>query len=560
MKDTILWLQLQPRKKSEGKDLYSSIKDLGEWIQRNSKMKTGDRARLYFQLLVEVNELDIPVQERLGFLKQLHSPVLLLIDLLSKKYEGAGLPLAEDKIRLVEIVNTFWSEMAKGYKIIIDDLSESSFFTVFIKQKDLACALHSILYYLSGQLYSNYMLYSDCSENVWRDLHQVYRFAAKRNLIRKTSKNYLSSELTIADLYKKVLLFSLANPYHLSAAEMKIIWSHLNEWSKYTQVNLETSQVLKKDYPFIIKPYSDQPPFSNHNSENPGNITEFDLSDYASNSVWGLETKKLVNQLEKNTSYSKISNYFRERLIRSWMGRTIRKTQRNELIEPVVIVFGVSCISQFLSQTDTQSKVLKLSDEMSQSLETISSVCSFYQAYLIDESKKGIRLKLSHQSKNSILPNMGEVMAVKHIDDSIQVGYLRWLRKNSDGDIELGLEYLSSMAEPVQLTKDNTYTSTNNEIQNDRITVLDSFVFPGSKEHQFKPILFTHTFVEKFYNSRTDHLVLTHKTGSINIKLVQKVNEVLDYSLYLFEKVDIKQMPGAATVNTEQFDKVWDKI
>ncbi|MCW8932589.1 MAG: hypothetical protein OQL19_20440, partial [Gammaproteobacteria bacterium] len=153
MKDTILWLQLQPRVKSDGNDLYSSIKDLNEWIKRNSKMKTGERARLFFHLLVEVNELDLPVHDRLEFLKQLHTPVLTIIDKLSKKYAGSGLPLAEEKSRFVEIVNTFWTEMAKGYKIIIDDLSESSFFTSFIKQKDLSCALYYVLYYLNGQLY-----------------------------------------------------------------------------------------------------------------------------------------------------------------------------------------------------------------------------------------------------------------------------------------------------------------------------------------------------------------------------------------------------------------------
>jgi len=128
MKDTILWLKLEPRIKSDGKDLYSSIKDLKQWIVRNEKLKTGEWARLYFQLLVEVNELELPVHERLEFLETLHEPVLALIDKLSKKYEGSGLPLAAEKSKFVEVVNTFWSEMANGYKIIIDDLSESSFF------------------------------------------------------------------------------------------------------------------------------------------------------------------------------------------------------------------------------------------------------------------------------------------------------------------------------------------------------------------------------------------------------------------------------------------------
>ena len=560
MKDTILWLQLQPRKKSDGNDLFSSITDISQWIQRNSTQKTGERARLYFQLLVEVNDLDLPVHERLVFLEQLHAPVIEIIDKLSKKYAGTGLPLAEDKSKFVEIVNTFWSEMAKGYKIIIDDLSESSFLTAFITQKDLTNALYYVLYYLNSQLYSNYMLYSDCNENVWRDIHQVYRFAAKRNLTNKVPKNQLSAELTIDELYKKILLFSLANPYHLSTIEMESVWLYLNEWSQYTQVNLDTAQVLKKEYPFIIKPYSDQSPFSNHNYGNSEKITEFDLSEFTSDSIWGLETKKLVKDLSKKNKYPEISAYLIERLLRAWMGHNLRQLPRKELIEPVVIAVGASCISQFLSQIDIVPKILKIEDEQDQKLESTTSVYSFYQAYLIDESKQGIRLKLSHQSKKAISPNMSEIVAVKHADDSIQIGYLRWMKESPEGEVEFGIEHLSAMAEPVQLSKDSDIPL-HKENQTEQPTVLDSFVFPGGKEHQFKPILFTHTFIEKFYNSRTDPLILTHKTGSINIKLVQKVDEVLDYSLYLFEKVDKEQLSELKKKNkSQQFEKIWNKI
>lgn len=557
MKDTILWLQLHPRSKSTGNNLYSSINDLGQWLFRNSKLKTGEQARLYFQLLVEVNDLDLAVHERLVFLEQMHAPIIKVINTLSKKYAGLGLPLAEDKSELVEIVNTFWSELAKGYKIIIDDLSESSFFTGFITQKDLSSALYHVLYYLSRQLYSNYMMYSCCSENVWRDIHQVYRFASKRGLANKSIKHKLTDELTIACLYRKMLLFSLANPYNFSTKEMELIWSRLDDWSEYSSVNQNAAQVSKRDYPFLIKPYSDHAPFVNKNITGSQQLTELELLDFVSNSVWGLETKKLLKFLDKANNSKDISNYLLERLLRAWIGNNIRTTQRRELIEPVVIAVGASCISQFLSQIDMTPRILKLDDDPYHHFELTSSVYSFYQAYLIDESKKGIRLKLSHQSEKAITPNIGEIIAVKHMDDSIQVGYLRWMREIVPGDVEFGIEHLSTMAEPVQLSKDADPLH-----MSGKTLLLDSFVFPGGKEHHFKPILFTHTFIEKFHNSREDHLLLMHKTGSINIKLVQKVNEVLDYSLYLFEKAD-----GESSVpedphdrKTAQFEDIWNKI
>ncbi len=557
MKDTILWLQLNPRIKSNGNDLYSSITDLGQWLFRNSKLKTGEQARLYFQLLVEVNDLDLPVHERLVFLEQMHAPIIKLINKLSRKYAGLGLPLADDKAELVAIVNTFWSELAKGYKIIIDDLSESSFFTSFITQKDLSSALYHVLYYLSRQLYSSYMLYSCCSENVWRDIHQVYRFASKRRLANKTIKHNLSDKLTIAQQYRKILLFSLANPYNFSLKEMEFLWSRLDDWAEFCSVNQNAAQVSKKDYPFLIKPYSDSAPFANKNRQQGNNNTELELLDFVSNSVWGLETQKLLTFLGRQNESKEISPYLLERLLRAWTGDSMRSTPRKELIEPVVIAVGASCISQFLSQIDLAPKILKLAADQNHQFESTSSVYSFYQAYLIDESQKGIRLKLSHPVEKPIVPNIGEIIAIKHMDDSIQVGYLRWMRELSPGDVEFGIEHLSTMAEPVQLSKDADFTHPSG-----KTLLLDSFVFPGGKEYQFKPVLFTHTFIEKFHNSRADHLVLTHKTGSINIKLVQKVDEVLDYSLYLFEKAeDETLMPDQKhSLKTAQFDAIWKKI
>ncbi|MCU7937783.1 MAG: hypothetical protein KZQ64_04865 [gamma proteobacterium symbiont of Bathyaustriella thionipta] len=535
MKDTILWLQLKPRKKPDGFCLYSSIKDVNQWVDRISKFNITDQEAHYFSLLVEVNRLDLPVKERIAFLEALHEPVMILIEHLAKKYLGSGLPLAEDKSKYVHKVNSFWSEMATAYKIIIDDLSENRFLTSFMNQKDLACALYHVLFYLTGQLYSNYTLYSACTENVWRDIHQLFHFSSKRKLSSKTIKGKVSQQQTIEALYKKILLFSLANPYHLSAHEMKQVWLLLDNYSSFADVVLDSEKVLKKDYPFIIMAYSDQAPLI-HSLKKPDiHVPDINFPSVSS-SIWGLATKKLIKKVSKTNKFTDISNSLLKCLLRSWSGESLRAESRSEMIEPVVVALGVSCISQFLSQIDIKPKILRLDTKKSHKLKVTSSIYSLFQAYLIDESKSGFRVKLSQHAEKPITPNIGEVIAIKHIDNGIHIGYLRWMRENPEGEVEFGIEHLSTMAEPVQLTRDSD-TLSQSQHDTEKLDILDSFVFPGGEEFNFKPILFTHTFVEKFYNMRNDTLVLNHKTGSINIKLVQKVNEVLGCSLYLFEKV-----------------------
>ena len=44
---------------------------------------------------------------------------------------------------------------------------------------------------------------------------------------------------------------------------------------------------------------------------------------------------------------------------------------------------------------------------------------------------------------------MSEIVAVKHADDSIQIGYIRWMKESPEGEVEFGIEHLSAMAEPI---------------------------------------------------------------------------------------------------------------
>lgn len=568
MKDTILWLQVPERVKPDGHSLYSSISDLSQWISRTENLKTGEQARLYFSLLIEVNRLDIPVPERLLFLEQFHSPVLRIISKLSKKYFGSGLPLGEEKAKYVDLVNEFWSEMANGYKIIIDDLSDVNFIKSFISNKDMSNAVFHVLYYLTHHVFYSYLLYTGCNNDVWRDIHQLYRFSETRNLTTKKIRNHMPDQLsadslTIEEQYKKILLFSLSNPYHLSFNEMNILWDRLDCWAKYLQITLDTAKVLKKQTPFLIKSYSDLPPFLNQKN-NSKNSIEDDIAFSAASMefVWGMETKKLLKQITKNNQPVEISDYFLKRVQRTWSGNNFRDEQRNELIEPVLIVLGASSISQFLSQINTSSKILKLDDSEKQEINSIPSVFSSYQAFLMDESHNGFRVKLSNESEKPIIPKIGEIIAIKHFDDSIHTGYLRWLRENKEGEIECGIEHLSSMAEAVQISTTKHVEQTEPDDKSNQSNVLDSFVFPGTKENHYKPILFTDSFIEKFYDVHNDHLTLFHKTGSIDIKLTQKVDEVLEYSLYLFEKADAGAL--AEKLSTEQkkskFKNIWKNI
>lgn len=257
-----------------------------------------------------------------------------------------------------------------------------------------------------------------------------------------------------------------------------------------------------------------------------------------------------------------MSSYLIKRLKSVWEGANKRVAHRKDLLEPVAISMGLTSVSQFLSQIEIESKVLKLESKEQPLLNSSASKHPIFQAYLLDESKKGFRVKLLLAEEQKVLPTINEVVAIKLSDDSIKVGYLRWIRENAEGYVELGIEHLSSMAEPVQLKMKNLVSQNYETEQNDQLKILDSFVYPGSKTEHYKPIIFTHSFIERFTNQNIQNIQLIHKTGTIDITLTEKVGEILGYSLFLFEKRDLKNLNHKMTQSEKaaQFDSMWKEI
>ena len=553
MKETLLWLQLPVRKKPDGHCLYHSIKDIAQWIERTSILPAGEQSRLYYSFLVEVNALDIPLQKRRDLLEQLHPPILKLLHRLSKKCIGSGLPLNEEKNRLAELLGAFLTEMTTGYKIIIDELADMGLLSSFLKQKVLSLAIYFALYYSTLKLFYNYILYADHHVNDWLDLHQLYQFAGKRHCLNRSLKSSSESVNTIAEIYKKILLFALANPYHLSISEMILLWNKLDNWSHYTELKITEKNKLP-DSDFLVRPYSESPPF-------PKQLLSLQREGYVSSLLWGFETRDLISFLNNNAPFQSVSNSFLKRLLKTWSAETKRQDERQAMIEPVDMVPGITNISHFLGNVTLETQIHELYDKQisSTASEHHDNEIPIFSAFLVDESRHGFRLKISQKNEHALQPRINEIMAVKHRDGSIHVGYLRWLMENRENEIVMGIEHLSSMAESVQLVlTSHQDTALNNDLLNTRI--LDSFVFPGGKAQHFRPILFTHSFIEKFAVSRNYVIKLIHKTGTINIQLIQKVDVVLDYNLYLFEKSEVKEKDKLQKEKTERFESLWDKL
>jgi hypothetical protein len=561
LKDTLLWLQLPKRHKPDAHSLYSTIQDLGQWVDRVNRQKAGEQARLFYSLLVEVNSLDISVQARFNFLNLIAQAIRPLVGRLEKKFAGLSLPLDENKVKYVELVQSFWKELELGYKIIIEDLSDGNFLSGIMSQKNLSLALFNSLEAISYQIFYQYQLYSQIDPQYWRELHQLFHYAQKKKVASKVLKLDDNHAASIEKRYLKLMMFSLSNPYHLTVEHMRWLWNQLDEWVYDVFLVEDHNKFAKKEISFSIDPFSARPPSLQPNEKNNINDPLFFLND----KLWGVQTNKLSRTIQKknadNGHYAEHAALV-ERLLRIWSGDQYRRNARNELIDTVNLVLGCSNISNFLSHIEIEPKLLNLH---SQSPDTMMHLKidpqRLYKALMLDESSSGYRFKLILDDEQRFVPSLGEVIAIKHNDDSIRVGFLRWLKENNENDIELGVEHLSSLAEPVELLLNASKKQNNGSEKSEKSHILESFVFPGGEAENFRPVLFTNSFVERYANSQHQDFKLVHKTGTLDIVLTQKVNEILDYSLFLFEK-QIKQEAEEDEVSekTARFAAIWDKL
>src|SRR5690606_11715495 len=129
-----------------------------------------------------------------------------------------------------------WLELSHGYKAVALEQQRKHFNPEAMQ--DMAFILQRAIE-ASGQLLMVfYQTYCTPPANVWRDLHQLYFYAARHSLqdieVAATSDGERKSSAGLA--YRQTLLMALADPQHLKAQEIRLVPSYIAEHARHTQI------------------------------------------------------------------------------------------------------------------------------------------------------------------------------------------------------------------------------------------------------------------------------------------------------------------------------------
>lgn len=363
-------LELPVRSKPGKNNFNIKTRKVEQWISSLPMANLGETARLIYSVLTETNSLNYSYQDRLSFLEKLREPVQYVTDSMKKHFVGITFPLPEKNHKVAAATREILNAMATAYKIALEDLSNNH--SLFSDKKQLALLVHRAISYSSRVLLSAYQVYAPYPKNTWYELHQLYRFAESRKILKQAisdNQHRFVNKTTIVDEYLRALLLALTSPYHMRLGEIGKVYDSLERWTSHCRLlSFDDASFDSNNNYFVasldhdIAPYPMSLMNTNHTTSNDSTIfdtTKGDDSRLIDTSSLASVLKKEIKESEDvvtttltgiDMSHPNLSQDLLKRLLIAWGLMSKRHFPRNDKEEKVKITLGLSATHDFISQ------------------------------------------------------------------------------------------------------------------------------------------------------------------------------------------------------------------
>ena len=214
---------------------YLKLKNFRLWLMALPVGNNIKTSQLILQQLKILNQSRYPYSERGQLLDALRPAVRQLLISLKQSLKIATLPLSAENQNKAHLVQDLLCEMAHGYKLIATELMEKN----SQKENDkllLREAIYLSIQYLARRVVESYLIYASPHYDVWRELHQLYRYAEYQHIqhepVDDPYPDYtLPVQYTIDLVYKRIVLLSLSAPHHLMQNEAEDIYYLVSAWT-----------------------------------------------------------------------------------------------------------------------------------------------------------------------------------------------------------------------------------------------------------------------------------------------------------------------------------------
>ncbi|MBI5462873.1 MAG: hypothetical protein HY941_11875 [Gammaproteobacteria bacterium] len=207
-------------------EVFSPV-EIRRWLDGLPKLDELQIFDVVLNRLREINRAVLAPPSRLELVDCFAAEVEYLADHLSRRSERMEFPVTAPEQALIDQLHALLDELAIGYKrVLIDRLGRAD-------EDDaptlIGVALLQAMHFLALRVLHSYSVYCPVPAGLWGELHRLYRYAEQIDVAR-TRVEHLADQ-SVGDVYRRVLLLSLANPFHLMQGEARSTNDRLAKWA-----------------------------------------------------------------------------------------------------------------------------------------------------------------------------------------------------------------------------------------------------------------------------------------------------------------------------------------
>jgi hypothetical protein len=233
----------------------ADIKSCEAWLARAALSDPKQACRELTGLLESLEEVPPAESALVEVLERLREPIVVAQAEHAKRYAGRPLPLKDFEIAAFEQVFDLWTTLGRAYRRLlrsaVEDLSpDLAGKEALLAQRALDCVGELMLVH--------YRARREIDNELWLDLHQLYRTAETHGLTLQTvSAGYRSKSVsTCAEVYVRSALLSLANPYALGTRELA--WTR--RWATMWAYKVDLAPAAEDGQGYAVDLDGNQPP------------------------------------------------------------------------------------------------------------------------------------------------------------------------------------------------------------------------------------------------------------------------------------------------------------
>lgn len=441
-----LLLDLPEVNQELAKAVETNPKRLKEWLIGLPTSDVIECGRFIFDALASLNRIELGVDERVALLNEYETMLDMLAGGFEATYASAGLPMKDRAKQAALLYRNLWLEISMGWKLALVNRMEKR--GLFSSGKVEPLFVQRVLYCYWRFFRINCRLFMPMPKGLWSEAHQMFRLGAENKFLDEPTE---PKNRSIATIYKRLLLLSLADPLRFAPQEQDKVVDIVENYGHLAHFQSLSKLVNTAGY-FMIELDSDKPPYfvGNRTSDLPAQVSVLletgELARHLHKTEAAIEAKA-PQALDRARVLARLQ--ILRRAIRQWNISPQRTYQRIASQTLVDVAFGIRAVVTQLNGGKMPVPQPVPEQEENADIAVLNAgpreiLLSKWQ--VLNESPGGYAVRSISIADEQV--RAGDIVALRSFPEAAwMVASVRWLQQDEENCIEMGLQVLSSRAE-----------------------------------------------------------------------------------------------------------------